>query len=99
MEFVKRLKPVREDNTPRYVRDERTTVGSRNINAYMDSDGYVYYRPTSEEEALACAKEIKYERSVYSPESLNVGQRRIYDYVHENPNSMIIIQAGPGAYN
>lgn len=59
-------------------------------------EGYVYYTPENDSEAITCAEEVAYERRFYSVERLNEGQRRIYDHMHANPRSMAIIQAGPG---
>lgn len=41
-------------------------------------------------------QELLYERNIYAKARLNEGQRRIFDYVEQNPDRMIIIQAGPG---
>lgn len=41
-------------------------------------------------------QELLYERNIYAKARLNEGQLRIFDYVEQNPDHMIIIQAGPG---
>lgn len=33
---------------------------------------------------------------LYSKNNLNEGQRALFDYIIENPNNIILLQAGPG---
>lgn len=58
--------------------------------------GNASVRSTLRDDEQLDEQELLYERNIYAKSRLNEGQRRIFDHVEQNPNDMIIIQAGPG---
>lgn len=58
--------------------------------------GNASVKSTLKDDETLDEQELLYERNIYAKSRLNEGQLRIFDYVEQNPNRMIIIQAGPG---
>lgn len=86
MQVINKLRPIHKDRLGPSPRD-----------------GFIYYNNEDEVSATAATTtttttndEIAFEQRYYSATRLNEGQKRIYDYIHANPQAMIIIQAGPG---